>query len=215
METKQNTSLFKVKIGETWLTIMADSGSSINILDENDCKKLQSPPKLEDTSIRMYPYKSNKALKMLGKFKTTIITTDGATSKELVNVPKGAGGSLLSWRASQNLKLISTVKPIATEPRPGNQQLVEEYEDLFTGLGKLKDYQVHLHINKNIQPSSQPHRRVPFHVRKQLEEQLEIDERNGVIERVEGPTPWVSPVVVAPKSKQPGKIRTCWHEASE
>ena len=86
---------------------------------------------------------------------------------------------------------------------------MEEYEDLFTGLGKLKDYQVHLHINKDVQPSAQPHRRVPFHVRKQLEEQLEIDERNGVIERVEGPTPWVSPVVVAPKPKQPGKIRMC------
>ena len=201
--------LFKVKIGETWLTIMADSGSSINILDENDYKKLPSPPKLEDTSTRVYPYKSNKPLKMLGKFTTTITTTDGATSKELVYVPKGAGGSLLSWQASQNLKLISIVNPMATEPRPGNQQLVEEYEDLFTGLGKLKDYQVHLHINKDVQPSAQPHRRVPFHVRKQLEEQLEIDERNGVIERVEGPTPWVSPVVVAPKPKQPGKIRMC------
>ena len=146
---------------------------------------------------------------MLGKFTTTITTTDGATSKELVYVPKGAGGSLLSWQASQNLKLISIVNPLATEPRPGNQQLVEEYEDLFTGLGKLKDYQVHLHINKDVQPSAQPHRRVPFHVRKQLEEQLEIDERNGVIERVEGPTPWVSPVVMAPKPKQPGKIRMC------
>ena len=147
---------------------MADSGSSINILDENDYKKLQSPPKLEDTPTRMYLYKSNKPLKMLGTFMTTITTTDGATSKELVYVPKRAGGSLLSWQASQNLKLISTVNPMATEPRPGNQQLVEEYEDLFTGLGKLKDNQVHLHINKDIQPSAQPHRGVPFHVRKQL-----------------------------------------------
>ena len=132
--------LFKVKIGKTWLTIMADSGSSINILDDNDYKKLPSPPKLEDMSTRLYPYKSNKPLKMLGKFTTTITTTDGATSKELVYVPKGAGGSLLSWQASQNLKLISIINPMATEPRPGNQQLVEEYEDLFTGLGKLKDY---------------------------------------------------------------------------
>ena len=36
-----------------------------------------------------------------------------------------------------------------------------------------------------------------------------MDEGNGVIECVEGPTPWVSPVVVAPKPKQPGKIRMC------
>ena len=30
-----------------------------------------------------------------------------------------------------------------------------------------------------------------------------------MIEKVEGPTPWVSPVVVAPKPKQPGSIRMC------
>ena len=52
-------------------------------------------------------------------------------------------------------------------------------------------------------PVAQPHRRVPFHVRKQLEEQLEKDEQPGVIEREDGPTPWVSPFVVAPK-REPG-----------
>ena len=206
---KAKHPLFKVNIRETWLTLMADSGSSINILDENDYKKLANRPELEDTSTRVYPYKSIKPLKMLGKFETTIATKDGATSQEAIYVAEGAGGSLLSWRASQKLGLIAIASPLATEPKPGLQHLVQEYEDLFTGLGKLKDYQVHLHIDESVQPSAQPHRRVPFHVRKQLEEQLEKDECNGVIERVEGPTPWVSPVVVAPKPKQPGKIRMC------
>ena len=78
---KAKHPLFKVKIGKTWLTIMADSGSSINILDENDYNKLQSPPKLEVTFTRVYPCKSNKPLKMLAKFMTTITTTDRAISK--------------------------------------------------------------------------------------------------------------------------------------
>ena len=50
---------------------------------------------------------------------------------------------------------------------------------------------------------------VPFHVRQQLEEQLKRDEELGVVERIEGPTPWVSPIVVAPKPKSPGKVRVC------
>jgi hypothetical protein len=91
----------------------------------------------------------------------------------------------------------------------GVDSLVAEYSDLFVGLGKLKGYQVKLHIDDSVTPVAQPHRRIPFHVRKQLEEQLEKDEQQGVIERVDGPTPWVSPVVVAPKPKQPGKIRMC------
>ena len=80
---------------------------------------------------------------------------------------------------------------------------------MFTGLGKLKDFQVKLHIDESIPPVAQPHRRKPFHVRQQLEEQLRKDEELGVIEHIEGPTPWVSPIVVAPKPKQPGKIRVC------
>jgi len=61
--------------------------------------------------------------------------------------------------------------------------------------GKRKNYQIKLHIDEEVPPVAQSHRRVPFHVRKQLEEQLRRDEELGVIERIEGPTPWVSPIV--------------------
>ena len=64
-----------------------------------------------------------------------------------------------------------------------------------------------MHIDEEVPHVAQPHRRVPFHVRKQLEEQLRRDEEVSVIERIEGPTPWVSPIVVAPKPKSPGKVR--------
>ncbi|KAK3726803.1 hypothetical protein QZH41_007213 [Actinostola sp. cb2023] len=189
---------------------MADSGSSINILDEKDFKKIKKRPALQPTSTRVYHYKSDTPLKMLGKFEADITTEKAITSQETIYVTEGAGGSLLSWRASQNLDLISVASPLSsTDQRPEITRLVHEYSDLFTGLGKLKDFQVKLHIDDNVQPSAQPRRRIPFHVRKQLEEQLERDERNGVIEKVEGPTPWVSPVVIAPKPKQPGKIRMC------
>ena len=69
---------------------MADSGSSISILDENDYRKLRNPPKLEDTAVSAYPYKSSKPLKILGKFRTNISTQDGAMSNEVVYVPEGA-----------------------------------------------------------------------------------------------------------------------------
>ena len=46
-------------------------------------------------------------------------------------------------------------------------------------------------------------------MRKQLEDPLRCDEELGVIDRIEGPTPWVSPIVIAPKAKSPGKVRVC------
>ncbi|XP_057381569.1 uncharacterized protein K02A2.6-like [Daphnia carinata] len=50
--------------------------------------------------------------------------------------------------------------------------------------------------------------RIPFHLRKKVEDELERLERLDVIEKVSGPTPWVSPVVIVPK-KENGEIRLC------
>ncbi|XP_014665119.1 PREDICTED: uncharacterized protein K02A2.6-like [Priapulus caudatus] len=91
--------------------------------------------------------------------------------------------------------------------RRNAEQLVSEYSDLFTVLGKLKDYNVHLHIDETVQPVAQTHRRFPFHVRKDLEAQLQADEDLGVLQRPTGPTPWVSPVVCV--TKKNGKLRVC------
>ena len=52
---------------------------------------------------------------------------------------------------------------------------------MFHGLGKLKNYQIKLHIDEEVPSVAQPHRRVSFHVRKQLEKQLRRDEELGVI----------------------------------
>ena len=64
-----------------------------------------------------------------------------------------------------------------------------------------------LHVDPNVPPVAQTLRRVPFalpaKVKAKIDELLEGD----IIERVEGPTTWASPVVVTPKSS--GEIRLC------
>jgi len=87
--------------------------------------------------------------------------------------------------------------------------ITRQYHDVFTGLGKLKDHSVHLHIDKSVQPVAQRYRRIPFHMRKQLDEHLDKEMELGVIEKATGPTPWVSPLVIVPKPKSPNKIRVC------
>ena len=203
---------FKIKVHGTPVTIMADSGASINILDEKEYRRLPNRPNLEPSSVKIYGYQSKVPLRVLGKF-TTALESETKKLSDKLYVVEGSGGSLLSWRTSQGLNLLQTVQQIGDQPSktetnaPAN--LIEEYDDLFHGLGKLKNYQIKLHIDENVPPVAQPHRRVPFHVRKQLEEQLRRDEELGVIERIEGPTPWVSPIVVAPKpvSRQGTRVR--------
>ena len=47
--------VFNVKINGTWLSVIADSGSSIDILDEVHYRKLKQTPDLQDAKVKIYP----------------------------------------------------------------------------------------------------------------------------------------------------------------
>ena len=61
---------------------------------------------------------------------------------------------------------------------------------VFEGIGKLKEFEVKLHIDDNVPPVAQRHRRIPFHQRQKVTAELRDLERNDIIERLNGPTPW-------------------------
>ena len=84
---------------------------------------------------------------------------------------------------------------------------MSDYKEIFEGVGKLKDYQVKLYVDPIIPPVAQPVRRTPFGLRDKVKERVEELVAMDIIEPVEGPTPWVSPVVVVPK--QNDEIRLC------
>ena len=66
---------------------------------------------------------------------------------------------------------------------------------------------VKLHVDPEVIPRQQPHRRIPFHVRDAVEKELERLQELDMIEQVDGPTPWISPIVVVPKKS--GAVRIC------
>ena len=63
----------------------------------------------------------------------------------------------------------------------------------------MKGVKVDLHVDPAITPVAQAHRRIPFSVRLKLEAELEKLEADNIIERVEKPTSWLSPVVITLK----------------
>ena len=86
-------------------------------------------------------------------------------------------------------------------------ELMTRYKDVFTGIGKLKDSQLNLHIDQQVQRVAQPLRRPSFSLREKIEKKLDELLQEDIIEKVEGPTPWENPVVVVPKPN--GDVRLC------
>jgi len=76
---------------------------------------------------------------------------------------------------------------------------IQDYKDCFEGLAKIKGKTAKLHVNDSVKPLAQKYRRLPFHIRDQVEAELKNLDELDIIGRAEGSTSWVSPIVVAPK----------------
>jgi len=89
----------------------------------------------------------------------------------------------------------------------GNVKPLQQFPQLFEGLGKLKgEYMIKL------KPESKPYslsvpRRVAVPLMGRVREELQRMERLGVIAKVEDPSDWCASMVVVPKAN--GKIRIC------
>ncbi|CAB3981067.1 Hypothetical predicted protein [Paramuricea clavata] len=83
----------------------------------------------------------------------------------------------------------------------------QKFPECFQGVGKLKDFELNIHIDPEVRPVAQSPRRIPFGLRKKVEDKLSELLDADIIEKAEGPTPWVSPVCIVPKPS--GEITLC------
>ena len=81
-----------------------------------------------------------------------------------------------------------------------------KFPKVFEGLGKLKGYQ--LKLLNSVKPVAQPPTQNPVQYRREkVTETLKQLEELDVIEKVNGPTSWINPLV--PVEKPNGDIRIC------
>ncbi|KAK3751390.1 hypothetical protein QZH41_002583 [Actinostola sp. cb2023] len=186
----------EVTIGNKTVKCLIDSGAGVNVIDSHTYNKLNIP--LSPTSKKIYSYQATKQpLPVLGKFEADVISAVTNTSNiAQFYVVDGADGNLLGYKTATDLRLLHIVNTLST---PKGTSIVDEYSDCFKGLGKMKDKTAKLHIDSSVKPLAQRHRRVPFHMRDQVEAELKNLQDLVIIERAEGPTPWVSPIVIVPK----------------
>ncbi|GFN79603.1 retrovirus-related pol polyprotein from transposon opus, partial [Plakobranchus ocellatus] len=200
--SRKGMPVFEIEISGRHTEILADSGASVNILPEQVYNALPTQPALEPCMNRIFPFSSSQPLEVVGKLQAKVQYKDTSRIVSFV-VVKTTEIPIIGWNTCQALGLLKAVNKLQKE------DITDEFSDVFSGLGKLQDHKVKLHIDETIQPVAQKYRRIPFHIRKQLDKHLNKEEEMGVIEKATGPTPWVSPLVIVPKPKNPDEIRVC------
>nr|XP_022294981.1 uncharacterized protein LOC111105100 [Crassostrea virginica] len=155
-------------------------------------------------SRKLFAYGSKKPLEITGSFKAEV-SIGMSTEKAEFIVVEGQGQNLLGKEIAVKLNVLRLGPDLVNNI--SGKDFREQYKEVFTGLGKLKNFQLQIPIDKSVKPIAQNVTPVPFSLRDKIEKKLEELLEMDIIERAEGPTPWVSPIVAAPKPNR--DIRLC------
>ena len=94
--------------------------------------------------------------------------------------------------------------------------IVKNFADVFSGVGKLKNFQLKLYVNKDVKPVAQPVTRLPFGLRDKVDKKLDELLKEDIIEKVpSGPVEWVSHLVVMAKPDGDIRVRVDMRRANE
>lgn len=201
-----------VNISGIELQPLIDSGASCNVLNTADSKKLiDQGLKVHKCNRKVRPYRSKPI--EVHEYITADVQFAGTTVNALFLIIPGKHVSLLGRKTAEALKILHIVntvtEPTLPPPPSSTHTPLDKYPGIDKGIGKLKHHRVTVHIDKNIPPVARKHSRVPFHLRNKVEKELQKLEEQDIIEKVTGPTEWVSRIVTPPKPKNPSEIRVC------
>ena len=184
--------------------MIIDSGVSANVISHTLWEQLkkQHSKCVSGRSTK----KLHTSVEVIGTFTTDLSLGSKSVSAEVsfINVQ---GEPLLGRESAVELGVLKLPVPLNCLARVDHSELTTRFKDIFTGIGKLKGFQLKLHIDERVQLLAQPLQRPAFSLKEKIEKKLDELLREDIIEQVEGPTPWVNPVVVVPKAN--GDVTLC------
>jgi hypothetical protein len=218
-------------IAGTTVSCLIDTGAPINIIDEETYSGLKHKPRLEKCATKYYGYQSKEPLPIVGQFIENVLYK-GKASRAGFLVTKGSAEKLLSGATAEAVGAIIICNSLSEQSssrsktstngamhRLSVDQLKTKYPNAFSGkLGCIKGHQVKLDLDLSVKPVKQKLRPIAFHLRDPVSQELDQQEAEGIIEKVDssmGPTTWISNLVVIPKDRNPTGSLSCLNEKAK
>ena len=182
-----------------------DTATTCNMLSRRDYATM-GKPQLTTTTQAITTYDDTKVVPD-GWCNLTV--TDNDNHKQHLNflVMQTKQHSLLSLNACMSLQLIKIndehVHLTAEEPI---ENILVNYEDVFKGVGCLPG-EYNLEVDPTVTPVPVRPRKIPLSMKEDVKVKLDALTEQGIIEKVEEPTSWISHL--QPVRKANGTVRLC------
>ncbi|KAL7291197.1 hypothetical protein TKK_0015038 [Trichogramma kaykai] len=189
-------SVVQCSVGSVKIKMLIDSGSKHDIISDKTwnylkLNKVQAFNQVRKPDKVLKSYGNNKPLIIIGSFET-IISLNYMNRQTTIYVIKDGTRDLLGKHTAIALGVLKIGLHI---------------NNITTEFPKFKNISVEIPIDETVKPVIQPHRRIPIPLENKVNSKLEELLRKGIIEEVNGPSQWVSPMV--PILKENGEIRIC------
>ena len=135
------------------MNVIIDTAASVNVVNQEIYEKAQSSLETEMTSskINLYPFLSRDPIECLGKFDAVVGFQNKSCNGTFVVVGDHAD-CLLGYKTAVELGVVHVANTLSME------QYKSAYPSQFSDrIGKLKDYQLKLHIDESVKPTQQFH----------------------------------------------------------
>ena len=146
------------------------------------------------------------------QFTTTIQSASGQSTQATFYVTEGQYKCILGFQSSTQLGLITlNVNSMAAETEtPTVEKILQQHQQLFQGTVNLKGVEITLQIDDIVTPVAQARRRIPHKLKKKVNAKLAEMRENGIIEKVDGVTPGLSPqIAIQKKTGDVRVVRSC------
>nr|XP_049699920.1 uncharacterized protein K02A2.6-like [Helicoverpa armigera] len=187
------------------LKFKLDSGAQCNVISVSDCNRFGIRT-FQKTNCKLTSY-SNEKIETLGKVDLTVKIGNKVQNIEF-QVCKGNYVPILGLPTLIKFNLIQrTTKENIYSVQTKNFDLLHKYKDVFKGIGEIKHFEYDIQLKEDWQGKIERTRHIPFKLKDKLKEELSKLERLGIISKTEGPTDFVSSLVMT--TKQDGAMRIC------
>lgn len=190
-------------IKNVYINFKLDTGADVNILPKSYlCKINVAENDLVKTTMKLQGYSGSK-INVVGKCFLKTIYKENVFILKFVVVDVNSP-PILGINSCQELKLIKRVMTVSSTKQ--NMGILNEFPDVFVGIGCLPGtYKIEL--NDEVQPVVHAPRKLPVALKDQVKNKLDEMQKDGIIEKVEGPTDWVNSMTVVKKPN--GDLRIC------
>ena len=202
-EVKNSNEWFeKLIVNNKTVEFKIDTGSQVNVIPKNVWSQIQLTDSLTNRSKIILETYGGFKIKPIGTVNVSCMFKKQVHNLKFVVVNENTV-PLLGLESCCKLGIVSKVAAVSLN---GSEDFVKKNIDVFTGLGLFKK-KCTLKVKKNTVPVARPPRRVPLAIKPRLKAKLEELVGKGVISEYEGPTDWLSNLVIIDKNDK--SLRLC------